>query len=254
MHTIVYLMKKHRLAWLALTERHMKQQDQFIVDGYTFSHGASEELDERGKPKHSQGSRWSLPPTLHLPSLTSLFLMAALFHLWWTQQKLRSQFLQFMLPAMEGRRMLEMIFGPNSQRPFAATREISNSVLSGTSMHRSWMNRHQHQGQWGHISIGRRRAKKRWPRRTRVRASPIMSDFSSSSFKRIFVFHKPGCKRSTSIDSHTPDLLEKRYSWTMSSRPYNGGTSSQTFPQSFRHPPRQGVRDTESKTGKKRKG
>ena len=29
----------------------MKQQDQFIVRGYTFSHGASEELDEHGKPK-----------------------------------------------------------------------------------------------------------------------------------------------------------------------------------------------------------
>ena len=53
MHTIVHLMKKHRLAWLALTETHMKQQDQFIVDGYTFSHGASEELDEHGKPKQT---------------------------------------------------------------------------------------------------------------------------------------------------------------------------------------------------------
>ena len=36
MHSIVHLMKKHNLAWLALTETHMKQQDQFIVDGYTF--------------------------------------------------------------------------------------------------------------------------------------------------------------------------------------------------------------------------
>ena len=53
MHSIVHLMKKHRLAWLAVTETHMKQQDQFIVDGYTFSHGASEELDEHGKPKQT---------------------------------------------------------------------------------------------------------------------------------------------------------------------------------------------------------
>ena len=53
MHTIVHLMKKHRLAWLSLTKTHMKQQDQFIVDGYTFSHGASEELDEHGKPKQT---------------------------------------------------------------------------------------------------------------------------------------------------------------------------------------------------------
>ena len=46
-------MEKHKLAWLALTDTHMKQQAQFIVDGYTFSHGATEELDEQGKPKQT---------------------------------------------------------------------------------------------------------------------------------------------------------------------------------------------------------
>ena len=50
MHTMVHLVTQHKLACLVLTETHIKQQDQFVVDGYTFSQGAAEELDENGKP------------------------------------------------------------------------------------------------------------------------------------------------------------------------------------------------------------
>ena len=53
MHSIVYLMKKHKLDWLALTETHMKQQDQYVIDGYTFSHSAQEVFDEKNKPQQT---------------------------------------------------------------------------------------------------------------------------------------------------------------------------------------------------------
>ena len=53
MHSIVYLMKKHKLDWLALTETHMKQQDQCVIEGYTFSHSAQEVFDEKNKPQQT---------------------------------------------------------------------------------------------------------------------------------------------------------------------------------------------------------
>ena len=53
MHSIVALMKTHKLDWLALKETHMKQQDQYIIDGYTFTHSANEELDDNNKPKQT---------------------------------------------------------------------------------------------------------------------------------------------------------------------------------------------------------
>ena len=53
MHSIVALMKTHKLDWLALTETHMKQQDELLIDGYTFTHSANEELDDNNKPKQT---------------------------------------------------------------------------------------------------------------------------------------------------------------------------------------------------------
>ena len=53
MRSIVALMKTRKLDWLALKETHMKQQDQYIIDGYTFTHSANEELDDNNKPKQT---------------------------------------------------------------------------------------------------------------------------------------------------------------------------------------------------------
>ena len=53
MHSITKLMRQRKLDWLALTETHMKQQDQYVIDGYTFSHGAHKEFDEDGKLKQT---------------------------------------------------------------------------------------------------------------------------------------------------------------------------------------------------------
>ena len=40
LHTLIDIMRKHRLSSLALTETHIKQPDQFMIDGYTITHSA----------------------------------------------------------------------------------------------------------------------------------------------------------------------------------------------------------------------
>ena len=102
MHSIVALMKTHKLDWLALTETHMKQQDQYIIDGYTFTHSANEELDDNNKPKQ----------TFTVSVVTALHLTPAVIDLTLTHGRL----LSFTLDTVEAPLTVYVVYAPHNQR------------------------------------------------------------------------------------------------------------------------------------------
>ena len=103
MHSIVALMKTHKLDWLALTETHMKQQNQYIIEGYTFSHGANEELDDNNKPKQTF-TGVSLVTASHLtPAVIDLTLT-------------HGRLLSFTLDTVEAPLTVYVMYAPHNQR------------------------------------------------------------------------------------------------------------------------------------------
>ena len=103
MHSIVALMKTHKLDWLALTETHMKQQDQCIIDGYTFTHSANEELDDHIKPKQT----FTGVSVVTAPHLTPAVIDLTLTH---------GRLLSFTLDTVEAPLTVYVVYAPHNQR------------------------------------------------------------------------------------------------------------------------------------------
>ncbi|CAE7610120.1 Pol, partial [Symbiodinium sp. CCMP2456] len=103
LHSLIQLMKQHELSWLALTETHMKQPDQFMIEGYTITHSATEAYDSKGEPTQTF-TGVSLITAPHLtPTITELTCIDG-------------RFLHFTIDTVEAPLKIMAIYAPHNQR------------------------------------------------------------------------------------------------------------------------------------------
>ena len=123
LHTLIDIMRKHRLSWLALTETHIKQPDQFMIDGYTITHSATEEYDSKGQPMQTF-TGVSLITAPHLtPTSTDLTCIDG-------------RFLRFTIDTVEAPLSILAVYAPHNQREQPCRDKFWQALTAQLSTHR----------------------------------------------------------------------------------------------------------------------
>ena len=116
-------MRKHRLSWLALTETHIKQPDQFMIEGYTIPHSATEEYDSKGQPMQTF-TGVSLITAPHLtPTITDLTCIDG-------------RFLRFTIDTVEAPLSILAVYAPHNQREQQCRDKFWQALTTQISTHR----------------------------------------------------------------------------------------------------------------------
>ena len=177
MRSAAQLMRQRKLYWLALTETPAKQQDQYLIDGYTFSHGAHEEFDEDGKLKQTF-TGVSLVTAPHItPAVIEMTIHSG-------------RLMSFTLDMVEAPLTVYAVYAPHNHREqklrddsgrssqskyTAAKGHLSLSVMS---MCNYWMSYPQLKGQLVHNSSGRRLWKMSHKKQRQQETPPMSSSLS----------------------------------------------------------------------------
>ena len=123
LHTLIDIMRKHRFSWLALTETHIKQPDQFMIDGYTITHSATEEYDSKGQPTQTF-TGVSLITAPHLtPAITDLTCIDG-------------RFLRFTIDTVEAPLSILAVYAPHNQREQQCRDKFWQALTAQLSTHR----------------------------------------------------------------------------------------------------------------------
>ncbi|CAE7268078.1 unnamed protein product [Symbiodinium sp. KB8] len=103
LHSLIQLMRQHKLSWLALTETHMKQPDQFMIEGYTITHSATEIYDSKNKPTQT----FTLVSLITAPSFTPILTDLTCID---------GRFLHFIIDTVEAPLKIMVIYAPHNHR------------------------------------------------------------------------------------------------------------------------------------------
>ena len=123
LHTLASIMKQHRLSWLVLTETHMKQPDQFMIDGFTITHSATEEYDDKGNPTQTY-TGVSLITAPHLtPTITDLTCIDG-------------RFLKVTIDTVEAPLSILAIYAPRNHREQQCRDQFWQALTTQLSTHR----------------------------------------------------------------------------------------------------------------------
>ena len=123
LHTLTSIMKQHRLSWLVLTETHMKQPDQFMIDGFTITHSATEEYDDKGNPTQTY-TGVSLITAPHLtPTITDLTCIDG-------------RFLKVTIDTVEAPLSILAIYAPRNHREQQCRDQFWQALTTQLSTHR----------------------------------------------------------------------------------------------------------------------
>ena len=123
LHTLTSIMKQHRLSWLVLTETHMKQPDQFMIDGFTITHSATEEYDDKGNPTQTY-TGVSLITAPHLtPTITDLTCIDG-------------RFLKVTIDTVEAPLSILAIYAPHNHREQHCRDQFWQALTTQLSTHR----------------------------------------------------------------------------------------------------------------------
>ena len=96
-------MRQHNLSWLALTETHIKQPDQFMIEGYTITHSATEIYDPKNKPTQTFTGVSLITAPSRTPILTDLTCIDG-------------RFLHFTIDTAEAPLKIIVIYAPHNRR------------------------------------------------------------------------------------------------------------------------------------------
>ena len=206
LHTLIDIMRKHRLSWLALTETHIKQPDQIMIDGYTITHSATEEYDSKGQPMQTF-TGVSLITAPHLtPTITDLTCIDG-------------RFLRFTIDTVEAPLSILAVYAPHNQReqpcrdkfwqPHSSPLTESEHLYwwSGISTHlpsTSWPPSHTPRAP----TLSQAKLPKRTNPTTQQRATPTKDSFTTSWPHRTTASHRAGCKKLHKTDTPTKDPTE----------------------------------------------
>ena len=228
MHSIVALMKTHKLDWLALTETHMKQQDQYTIEGYAFTHSANEELDDNNKPKQT----FTRVSVVTAPHLTPAVIDLTLTH---------GRLLSFTLDTVEAPLTVYVVYAPHNQRE-QEVRDAFWEELTATIQRHKRSQPFMIVGDFNALLLDDLRTipgavgphfvwEKTKEEKENVAAGAGDSNqlrFLSCSFKKIYAYRKAGWRNLTGSESRTSDQTATKCSSTTWLHQYNGATWSRT--------------------------
>ena len=208
----------------------MKQQDQFIVDGYTFSHGASEVLDEHGKPKQMFTGVTLVTAPYLAPAIIDLTVLdGCLLSFVNTAEAPLAVFAVY--APHNGRelgvrdafwaKLTEVIHTHKRNQPVIVVGDFNAPNLDKLSSAPGAVGPHF---DWEKTSEDEMQEK--------GEGESNHDRFSRSFSRRSLCSPNLDARQYKYRFTHIQDPPEMRHNWTMLSRPCNGGTSSQMSPQS----------------------